>query len=103
MTDLSEHNRGEAIRVLSNDIKSKNDNLDSTQNEHSKIEIKMQTEIDTTRVEQAKLDHEIKIKQKQIIENTSEIIKQQNLVEKVTKMILSMLNSLFLIVIDKIF
>lgn len=87
MIDLSEHNREEAIRDLSIEIKSKNDNLELTQNEHSKIEIQMQTNIDTTRVEKAKLDHEIKIKQKQFIENTSEIVKQENIVEQVTKMI----------------
>lgn len=85
--NLSEHNRLVVINDLSNEVKSKNDILESTLKEYNKIEIQMQTNIDTTRVENAKLDQEIKIKEKQIVENTSEIKKLKEVVEQVTKII----------------
>lgn len=50
-----------------------NDKLESTQREHCEIEKKLQSDIDSMRIEKAKLDQDIKIKEKQIVENTNEI------------------------------
>lgn len=60
-----------------------NDKLKSTLKKYNEIEIKLQSCIDTTRVEKAKLDQEIKIKEKQIEKNTSEITKLKKDVEQV--------------------
>jgi len=60
-----------------------NDKLESTQKEHREAETKLQSNIDSLRVEKAKLDQEIKTKEKQIRENTSQIKKFNNDVEQV--------------------
>lgn len=81
--DLTEFNRTEVISDLSNNLNSKNNKLESTQKEYRDIEIKFQSNIDSMRVEKAKLDQEIKIKEKQIWENTSEIQKFKKDIEQV--------------------
>lgn len=85
MPDLTEFNRTEVINDLSKNLNSKNDKLESTQKEYREIEIKLQSNIDSIRVEKAKLDQEIKIKDKQIWENTSEIQKFKKDIEQVIK------------------
>lgn len=60
-----------------------NDQLESTKREHGETEIKLQSDIDSMRVEKAKIDQEVKIKEKQILENTSEIKKLKGAVEQV--------------------
>lgn len=59
--------------------------LESTKKEYIENEIKLQSNIDSIRVEKAKLDQEIKIKEKQIMGNTSEIKKLKEVVEQVLK------------------
>uniref|UniRef100_A0A2S2NEI3 DNA repair protein RAD50 n=1 Tax=Schizaphis graminum TaxID=13262 RepID=A0A2S2NEI3_SCHGA len=81
--DLTEFNRSQVISNLSNSLISMNDKLESTQKEHREIESKLQSNIDSMRVEKAKLDQEIKIKEKQILENTSEIQKYKKNIEQV--------------------
>lgn len=88
MPDLTEFNRTKVIGNLSNKLNLINDQLQSTQKEHSETEIKLQSDIDSMRVEKAKIDQEIKIKEKQILENTSEIKKLKGAVEQVIKFIL---------------
>lgn len=88
MPDLTEFNRIEVIGNLSNKLNLMNDQLQSTQKQHSETEIKLQSDIDSKRVEKAKIDQEIKIKEKQILENTSEIEKLKGAVEQVIKIIL---------------
>lgn len=83
MPDLTEFNRTEVISDLSNNLNSKNNKLESTQKEYRETEIKLQSNIDSMRVEKAKLDQEIKIKEKQIWENTSEIQKFKKDIEQV--------------------
>ncbi|VVC25617.1 Hypothetical protein CINCED_3A008104 [Cinara cedri] len=83
LPDLFEHNRREVITDLSNEINSKNNKLESTKKEHKQIEDQMQIHIDTTRVEKAKLDQDIKIKEKQIVDNTFEIKKLKEVVEQI--------------------
>ncbi|XP_025200798.1 DNA repair protein RAD50 [Melanaphis sacchari] len=83
LPDLTELNRTEVISNLSNSLNSMNDKLESTQKEHREIETKLQLNIDSMRVEKAKLDQEIKIKEKQIMENTSEIKKLKKEFEQV--------------------
>lgn len=83
MPDLTEFNRIEIIGNVSKEIKSMNDKLESTQKENYETEIKLQSNIDSLRVEKAKLDQEIKIKEKQILENSSEIKKLTKDVEQV--------------------
>ncbi|XP_060840875.1 DNA repair protein RAD50 [Rhopalosiphum padi] len=81
--DLTEFNRSQVISNLSKSLISMNDKLESTQKEHREIETKLQSNIDSMRVEKAKLDQEIKIKEKQILENTSEIQKFKKNIEQV--------------------
>jgi len=81
--DLTEFNRTQVISILSNNLNSMNNKLESTQKEHREIENKLQSNIDTMRVEKAKLDQEIKIKEKQILENTSEIQKFKKDIDQV--------------------
>jgi len=57
--------------------------LQSTQKEHSEIEIGLQSNIDSMRVEKAKLEQQIKMKEKQINDNNREITKINNDVEQV--------------------
>lgn len=83
--DLTEFNRTDVIDKLSMKLKSSNDKFEFTQREHSEIEKKLQLDIDTIRVEKAKLDQEIKIKEKQILENTNEIKVLKKDVEQVIK------------------
>lgn len=85
MPDLTEFNRTQVISNLSNGLNTMNDKLKSTQKEYREIETKLQSNIDSTRVEKAKLDQEIKIKEKQILENTSEIKNLKKDVEQVIK------------------
>lgn len=65
-----------------------NDKLDFTKKEHCTIENKLQSDIDLIRVDKAKLDQDIKIKEKQILENTSEIKKLKEAVEQVSRILL---------------
>lgn len=81
--DLTEFNRTDVIDNLSLKLKSMNDKFESTQREYGEIEKKLQLDIDSIRVEKAKLDQEIKIKEKQILENTNEIIVLKKDVEQV--------------------
>lgn len=60
-----------------------NDKLEFIQKENCDTEIKLQSNIDLLRVEKAKLDQEIKIKEKQFLENSSEIKKLMKDVEQV--------------------
>lgn len=83
MPDLTEFNRAQVISSLSANLNCMNDNLESTQKEHREIENKLQSNIDSIRVEKAKLDQEIKIKEKQILENTSEIQKFKKDIDQV--------------------
>ncbi|XP_029343905.1 DNA repair protein RAD50 isoform X3 [Acyrthosiphon pisum] len=83
LPDLTEYNRVQVISNLSNNLSSMNDKLESTQKEHREIENKLQSNIDSIRVEKAKLDQEIKIKEKQILENTSEIQKLKKDIDQV--------------------
>lgn len=55
----------------------------STQKEHQIIENNLQSNIDSFREQKAKLDQEIKIKEKHIKENNSEINKIKDDVEQV--------------------
>lgn len=88
MPNLTEFNRTEVIINLSNKLNLMNDQLQSTQKQHSETEIKLQSDIDSMRVKKAKIDQEIKIKEKQILENTSEIEKLKGAVEQVITIIL---------------
>lgn len=88
MPDLTEFNRSQVISNLSKSLISMNDKLESTQKEHREIETKLQSNIDSMRVEKAKLDQEIKIKEKQILENTSEIQKFKKNIEQVITFVL---------------
>jgi len=81
--DLTEFNRAQVISSLSTNLNSMNDKLESTRKEHREIENKLQSNIDSIRVEKAKLDQEIKIKEKQILENTSEIQKFKKDIDQV--------------------
>jgi len=81
--DLTEFNRAQVISSLSANLNCMNDKLKSTQKEHGEIENKLQSNIDSIRVEKAKLDQEIKIKEKQILENTSEIQKFKKDIDQV--------------------
>lgn len=81
--DLTEFNRTQVISNLSNGLNSMNDKLEFTLKEHREIETKLQSNIDSMRVEKAKLDQEIKIKEKQMLENTSEIKKFKRDIEQV--------------------
>jgi len=81
--NLTESNRLEVINNVLGKINFMNDKLKSTLKKYNEIEIKLQSCIDTTRVEKAKLDQEIKIKEKQIEKNTSEITKLKKDVEQV--------------------
>ncbi|KAE9545442.1 hypothetical protein AGLY_000985 [Aphis glycines] len=83
LPDLTEFNRIQVIHNLSNSLNSMNDKLECTLKEHREIETKLQSNIDSMRVEKAKLDQEIKIKEKQMLENTSEIKKFKRDVEQV--------------------
>lgn len=83
MPKVSEFNSLEVIDELSQKLNFINDKLKSTQKDHAENEIKMQSNIDSLRVEKAKLDQEIKIKEKQIVGNISEIKKLKEVVEKV--------------------
>lgn len=87
MSNLTEFNRSEVIGNLSKKINSINDELESTQKEHGEMEIKLQSNIDSMRVEKAKIDQEIKIKEKTIDENISEITRLKKYVERVIKII----------------
>lgn len=88
--DLTEFNRTEVIDKLSIKLKYMNDKFDSTQREHGEIEKKSQLHIDSIRVEKAKLDQEIKIKEKQILENTNEIKVLKKDVEQVIKLFINL-------------
>jgi len=68
---------------LSKKLSSLHSELQSTQKEHLVTENKLQLSIDSFREQKAKLDQEIKIKDKQIKENTSEINKIKDDVEQV--------------------
>ncbi|CAI6346339.1 unnamed protein product [Macrosiphum euphorbiae] len=83
LPDLTEFNRAQVISSLSANLNCMNDKLESTQKEHREIENKLQSNIDSIRVEKAKLDQEIKIKEKQILENTSEIQKFKKDIDQV--------------------
>lgn len=83
MPELSDLNRTEIVDNLSKKLNSMNNELESTQREHCEIEKNLQSNIDLLREEKAKLDQEIKIKEKQIFENTSEIKKLKEIVEQV--------------------
>ncbi|XP_025414138.1 DNA repair protein RAD50 [Sipha flava] len=80
---LTKFNRIEVIRILSNELKSMNDKLECIQKENYNTEIKLQSNIDYLRVEKAKLDQEIKIKEKHFLENSSEIKNLSKDVEQV--------------------
>lgn len=80
---VSEFNSLEVIDELSKKINFINDKLESTQKEHIENESKLQSNIDSLRVEKAKLDQEIKIKEKQILGNINEIKKLKEVVEQV--------------------
>jgi hypothetical protein len=60
-----------------------NDKLECIQKENYNTEIKLQSNIDYLRVEKAKLDQEIKIKEKHFLENSSEIKNLSKDVEQV--------------------
>lgn len=87
--NLTESNRSEIVGSLSKKVNIVHDKLQTTQKEHGEIEIKLQSKIDLIRVEKAKLDQEIKIKEKQIKENTTEIKKIKDDVEQVSLAILT--------------
>lgn len=82
--DLTEFNRTNVIDKLSMKLKSMNDEFESTQKELGEVEKKLQYDIDSVRVEKAKLDQEIQMKEKQILENTNEIKALKKDVEQVT-------------------
>lgn len=71
--DVTERNRMEIQGDLSEKLNTMNVDLESTLKDHGKIENTLQSDIDSARVEKAKLDQEIKIKEKQIVENSTEI------------------------------
>lgn len=96
--DITELNRLEIQEDLSEKLNSMNITLESTLKEHSKLEKEMQSDIDSVRVEKAKLDQEIKIKEKQIIENSSEIDVLKKDIEQVIYIIEYILNMLVSII-----
>lgn len=87
MPALTECNRIEVTQNLSKELQSMNDKLESIQKENCGTEIKLQSNIDSLRVEKAKLDQEIKIKEKHVLENSSEIKKLMKDVEQVIQII----------------